>query len=178
MKREEQKNTTAVKKMVFTALSIAIICVATMYIQVTIPLGYAHFGNTFILLASWLFGKKTGAISSAIGSALADFLTGFAIWIIPTLIIKSIMGLIIGTLSNSGNAPRKVSSPGLLAAALLSNGWMVIGYTFSGAILYGSIAAGLSSTPGLVLEGVVNIIVFYILAVILEKSSAIKIITR
>ncbi|SHI36562.1 ECF transporter S component [Parasporobacterium paucivorans] len=174
----ENKEGISVKKLVYAALATALICISTMFIQVTIPLGYAHFGNTFILLSSYLFGKRVGAASAAVGSALADFLTGYAIWIIPTLIIKSIMGFVIGSLSNKNNHPKKVASAGLLAGAVISNAWMVVGYTFSGAILYGSLAAGLASTPGLILEGVVNIVAFYILAFILEKSSFIKTMTR
>ena len=54
-------------------------------------------------------------------------------------------------------------------AAILSMAWMVIGYTAVGSILYGSFAAGLASAPGLILEGVVNIVAYYAIAAALEK---------
>ena len=54
-------------------------------------------------------------------------------------------------------------------AAILSMAWMVIGYTAVGSILYGSPAAGLASAPGLILEGVVNIVAYYAIAAALEK---------
>jgi hypothetical protein len=52
----------------------------------------------------------------------------------------------------------------LLAACLV----MAAGYTLFGAILYDSLAAGLSSAPGLLLEGGVNIAAFYLAAVVLK----------
>ena len=48
--------------------------------------------------------------------------------------------------------------------------WMVIGYTAVGSILYGSFAAGLASSPGLITEGVVNIAVYFAAAAVLEKA--------
>ena len=55
-------------------------------------------------------------------------------------------------------------------AAILSMAWMVIGYTAVGSILYGSFAAGLASSPGLITEGVVNIAVYFAAAAVLEKA--------
>ena len=37
------------------ALLIALVCVSTMVIQIPIPLGYMHLGNTCILLAGAMF---------------------------------------------------------------------------------------------------------------------------
>lgn len=172
------KNKISAKTICITALSMALICVSTMFIQIHIPLGYAHFGNTFILLIACCFGKKVGLISAGFGSALADLLSGFAIWIIPTLIIKMIMGFMIGMIAQKKDGSFKMISIKVLLAAVLSNVWMVIGYTLSGAIIYGSLATGLTSSPGLIFEGVVNIILFYIIGFILEKSKVFTLIRK
>lgn len=103
MKKNTAKNVTV------NALSIALVCIATMAIQIPIPLGYMHLGNTCILLVAALFGPVTGLLAGGIGSALADMLTGYAQWIIPTLIIKSIMGFAIGAIA----IKRKQSSHGI-----------------------------------------------------------------
>ena len=162
------------KTITITALSMAIICISTMFIQVPIPLGYAHLGNVFILLVSTIFGRRIGMISSGFGSALADLLTGFSMWILPTLIIKIIMGLIIASIAYNKNKPFKIFSIRVLIASILSVSWMVIGYTFSGAMLYGSIAAGIASAPGLIIEGIAAIIVFYLIGGIIEKSNVLS----
>ena len=83
-------------KLAINALGIAMVAIATMFLQFPIPLGYAHLGNCFILLFAVFFGPETGLVAGGIGSALADLLTGYTVWVIPTLIIKSIMGYLIG----------------------------------------------------------------------------------
>lgn len=89
------------KQIVINALMIALVFVGTFSIRIPIPLteGYIHGGDSMIFLAAILFGWKTGAIAGGIGSALAD-LIGYPHWVIPTLIIKSIMGGLIGYLTH------------------------------------------------------------------------------
>ena len=51
---------------------------------------------------------------------------------------------------------------------------MTVSYTIAGAVLYGSLEAGLASTPGLAMEGVMNAVVFLILAKPLQKIKLLK----
>lgn len=73
---------------------MALTCIATMLIQIPIPLGYAHLGDSVILITAYLFGPVVGALAGGIGSAMADILTGYPVWAVPTLLIKTIMPLI------------------------------------------------------------------------------------
>ena len=52
----------------------------------------------------------------------------------------------------------------------ISMAWMAAGYTVMGSVLYGSLAAGLASSPGLIIEGIVNIVVYFAAAAVLEKA--------
>ena len=55
----------------------------------------------------------------------------------------------------------------IIAALLLSSLWMAAAYTLAGAVLYASMSAALASSPGLVMEGIVNsIIAFFLLWII------------
>ena len=83
-----------VTQMCITAVFMALTCVATMVVQIPIPLGYAHLGDSVILICAFFFGPVVGALAGGIGSAMADILTGFAVWAVPTLIIKTIMPII------------------------------------------------------------------------------------
>ena len=80
-----------------TAVCMALTCIATMLIQIPIPLGYAHLGDSVILITAYLFGPVVGALAGGIGSAMADILTGYPVWAVPTLLIKTIMPLIACT---------------------------------------------------------------------------------
>lgn len=152
-----------------TGLFTAIICIATMVIQIPIPLGYAHLGDCMILLASVCLGKKMGMFAGGVGSALADCLTGFVYWAPATLIIKAAMGFMAAALIRDGEGKFKVFSVRTAVAAVLTLLFMVAGYVIAGAIIYGSIAAGISSAPGLLVKSIVNLVVFYAVAELLKR---------
>ncbi len=157
------------RELCLAALFTALVFVMTYVPKIPIPLGYAHLGNAAVFLGVILMDKQKGAIAGAIGSALADLIGGFAIWILPTLLIKYIMALIFGSLysknSQGGFDFTAKSIIGLAAACV----WMVAAYTLFGAFLYDSLEAGLASTPGLAMEGLMNAVVFLIFAKACQK---------
>ncbi|WP_250160173.1 ECF transporter S component [Caloranaerobacter azorensis] len=86
----------SVKKLTYGGLMIALVFVATAIIpQIPIPFteGYIHAGDSMIFVAAILLGWKYGAIAGGLGSSLADLYLGYTHWVVPTLIIKGIMGL-------------------------------------------------------------------------------------
>lgn len=153
---------TSVYSLTTNALSIALVCLSTMLFKVPIPLGYAHLGNAFILLSAVFFGPLTGFLAGGFGSALADFLSGYPQWILPTWIIKGIMGLVIGLIAeNDGRIRMKGIRTALSAAA--GTAIMIAGYFIAGIILYGSVYTSSTQLPGLTAEGIVGILLFYII---------------
>lgn len=163
-------STFKMKHLCLTAVFMALTMITTMYIQIPIPLGYANLGNSVIMVASFFFGPATGLIAGGVGSALADFLTGYPMWCLPTFIIKSVMGLVFYYIARGGKKNPKVLSIRTALACLVVIVWATAGYTISGCILYGGLEAGLASTPGLAMEGVLHIVLFYLLAFPLEKA--------
>lgn len=165
-------------KICITAVFIALVYIATAFIQIPIPLGYAHLGNSIILLASLLLTPRIACISGGIGSSMADILTGFPIWAVPTLIIKIGIALIASSIFSLGKKSKSIYSKRTFAGTAASMIFMTAGYTVAGAILYGSVASGLSSAPGLFAEGIVNIIVFYAIGIILDKAGIKRLISQ
>lgn len=165
-------------KICITAVFIALVYISTAFIQIPIPLGYAHPGNSIILLASLLFTPQIACISGAIGSCMADILTGFPIWAVPTLIIKTGIALIASSMFSFGGKSKSIYSKRTFAGAAASMIFMAAGYTISGAVIYGSVASGLASAPGLLAEGVVNIIVFYGIGTILDKAGIKRLVSQ
>lgn len=163
------------KYVTINALSIALVCIATMAIQIPIPLGYMHLGNTCILLVAVLFGPTTGLLAGGIGSALADLLTGYAQWVIPTLIIKSIMGFAIGAIAYKKGDKFQMISVRTFLGSVAGVVIMIFGYFAAGAIMNGSIYTGWTQVPGLTLEGVIGMVVFYAIGLVLEKAKVTRI---
>lgn len=152
------------RELSLTAIMSAFVFIATFIPKIPIPLGYAHLGDAAIFLIIFVCGRKTGILSGVIGSAFADLLSGFPIWILPTIFIKAGMAEIFLRLKD------KNILLGLIAASL----FMTAGYTFAGAILYDSLTAGLTSTPGLLLKLVVNIFVAVIIISAIKNKNFIR----
>ena len=63
------KNATT-KKLVMTALMMALTMVATMFIRIPLPLGYVNLGDVFVLLSVFILGPVYGTIAAGVGSGL------------------------------------------------------------------------------------------------------------
>lgn len=164
---------TNVRRMTSAAMGAALVCIATSMFQFPIPLGYAHLGNCMILLFGVYFDPWVGAAAGGIGSMLSDLMT-YPQWALPTLLIKSLMGLAVSMLAKKrGEAPR-LRAPRTLLAVLTGIMIMILGYFLGGTILYGSIVTGAAQLPGLAAEGAVGILLFYVIGASLEAAGLTK----
>lgn len=163
-------NTFSAKKLTLTALAIALVCVTTAYTHIPIPLGYMHLGNVCILLCSFLFPAEIGLLAGGVGSALSDLLTGFPQWIIPTLIIKSLMGYAVSKIAHNKTGSARMLTVRTAVAAVTGILIMIAGYFIAGILLYDGVAASLPQIPGLSLEGILGIAGFYLIGIALEKA--------
>lgn len=172
------KNSTkfSAQQLCSTALFMALVCISTLFFKINIPLGYAHLGNGFIFLASVFLGNPGGILCGGIGSALADMFGGYYAWILPTLLIKSIMGGVVSWIACDKNGKAKLLSAKTFFALLAGTVVMVFGYFLAGTVMEGSIAAGAAQIPGLLGEDIVGIILFYVLGIALEKAGVYKLI--
>lgn len=160
------------QKVCISAVLMALVCIATLFFKVPIPLGYAHLGNAFIFLAAFLLDNPEALIVAGVGSALADMLGGYTEWIIPTLIIKCIMGFVIAAIMHRGHSNKGVLNINSVAGVLVGSVEMVLGYFIAGSIIYGNIVTGAAQIPGLISEAIVGIVLFYLLAFALQKTGA------
>ncbi|EJO19286.1 ECF-type riboflavin transporter, S component [Selenomonas sp. FOBRC6] len=168
MEHQNMKKTSfTTQELVFTALMTALVFVATYLPHIPIPLGYAHLGDAVIFLLALLAPRRAALFAACIGSALADLLGGFALWIVPTLVIKFVMAEIVYRIGRRGDAI--VPRASIIAALLLSSLWMAAAYTLAGAVLYASMSAALASTPGLLMEGLVNSVLALLLLPMLRE---------
>lgn len=170
MKTESRKS---VQRLTAAALGTALVCIATRVFQFPIPLGYAHLGNCMILLFAVYFDPWVGAVAGGVGSALADLLS-FPEWTLPTLIIKTLMGFAASVIAKRRGEQATVRSLRTALAAVTAIVIMVVGYFAAGSILYGSVVTGATQIPGLAAEGVVGIVLFYVIAAALEGAGAMK----
>lgn len=163
-----------IRKMTYTALFTAIICVLTMVVKIPSVNGYLNLGDCGVYAAAVIGGPFVGAFAGGVGSAAADLINGYATWILPTLIIKGIMGGVVGYLAKKHNPDKLVSVKNLLAMILMGI-WMVIGYYLADVIVFGEtqsgvIAALIAMVPN-VIQTTVGIIAANMLLAALSKMN-------
>ena len=151
------------RKMILTALFAALCCVSTMVIQVpTLTQGYIHLGDTFVLMCGFLLGPLYGSLAAGIGSAFADLLTGYMIYVPGTFIIKAVVALCAYLLN------KKIKN--ILVCGLISEIIMIVGYYFYAVILSGSFIASLSGIPTNAIQGVVGALLATLLVKPIRKN--------
>ena len=89
------KSTVTLKKLVMAALFAALACVATMSIKIPTPgtSGYIHPGDAIVILAGVVLGPAWGFLAGGIGSAMADLLGGYFVYVPITFVIKGLVSL-------------------------------------------------------------------------------------
>jgi len=121
-----------------SGIMAALVCVATMLIQIPIPAteGFFNIGDAMVMVASITFGPIVGGLAGGVGSALADALGGWYTWVPFTLVIKGAEGIVAGIIVGNKRTSRRV-----LAAWVLGGLIMVSGYFIVQVFLYGLGAA-------------------------------------
>lgn len=161
-------------KIVITALFAALICVATMIVQIPIPAtgGYANLGDGIILICAFLLHPLYAVIAAGLGSVLADLLVGFATYAPATLVIKAGVALVAALIFNrfgkgksAGRALATMVVCGILAEAL-----MVLGYFFYEAVVLGMGAGAAAGIVGNIGQGAVGVIVACVVTPVLARS--------
>ena len=113
-----------------------------------------------------MLGKKNGSMAGAIGASLADLLGGYSHYILPTFIIKLIMGLIMGLIIEKEIFKKYSCYFGALVASI----WQVAAYYIVGSIFVGSFISTLVDIPGNLLQSGVGILIAILLSNQLKKT--------
>lgn len=166
---ETTKQPVSARTITYTAVLAAVVFAMTFIPKIPIPFGYVHLGDAVIFVSALFFPRKQAGMATAVGSALSDFIGGFPLWVIPTLIIKYVMVEAVFWIARPDKLAQKPSAVRILAGCFVSALWMIAAYTISGAVLYGSAAAGTAMLPGLIGKGVVNLAIAYGLSLCLVR---------
>lgn len=179
-KREGEEFFMSTKKLCVNALLIALVCVLTMAVQVPVPAteGYIHLGDAAILVSAVFFGPEYGLIAGGLGSGLADLLSGYPHWVIPTLIIKSVMGFAVGHIAKYRVNHSKFLCFNTFLASFVGIVIMVFGYFVAGAIMKGSLIVSLASVPSNIVQGVSGMVIFGVVGTAFHSGKIYRLINK
>ena len=165
MEQTARKTQNQTKEIVITGLSIALVFVATVFINLRLPIGQGgliHLGNVPLFLVAILYGKKIGAIAGAFGMGLFDLMGGWTPWAPATFLIVGLMGYTVGWITE-----HKEGFFGYVLAILVACVIKIVGYYIAEALIYGNWVQPVMSIPGNLLQiGVAAIIVLPIVDVL------------
>lgn len=156
------------KKITLTGVFSAMIFVLTMFVKVTVPSGYVHFGDAMIYVCAVLLGSPWAMIAGALGEGLADVAGGFAMYAPATVIIKAIIAFLFSLCKNENKLLTVKSGIMTLPAALVTVG----GYFAADMIIDKSYA--FVDIPGNIIQGVGSAVIFIVIAAMLDKAKIIK----
>lgn len=129
----------ALKKITYLAVFCSLCFVSTLLIIIPLPNGYVNAGDVLVLLAGWCLGP-IGFISAALGSALADILSGYLIYAPVTFVVKGLVafvGYCMYKFTKKCFRNDKIDFLPRLMGALVAEVIMVLGYFIFESALYG-----------------------------------------
>jgi uncharacterized membrane protein len=116
------KKQNAVIQLSLMAIMSALVTVGTLIVRIPNPMGgYFNVGDVMIFVAALTFTPIIGGVAGGLGSCIADMI-GFPVFVVPTLVIKGLEGLIASLITNKKRLYRDV------LAVVAAGTEMVIGY--------------------------------------------------
>lgn len=153
-----------VKQIVFGALGIALVFLATWLIKIPNSIqGYLNLGDGFILLFASVMHPCLAWLVGGVGSALADIVGGYGIYAIPTLLIKGTEAVLVSYMVYKGRTSLRYIAYAL--GGLLMCG----GYFIADAIINQSWQLSLTGVPGNLLQAAFGYVIALIAFPLIQK---------
>lgn len=171
----ERKNThERLLKLCFSGMFAALICVATILIRIPAQVGegFLNLGDCFILIAAWTVGPYYGFAAGAVGSAIADILSGALVYAPGTFVIKGLIALTAALIFHALSTKSvKMRVPGLIIGAVSGEIVMIAGYFFYDAVILGfGFALTFFNMPTNLIQGALGAVIGVALMPIILKT--------
>ncbi len=152
------KTSKQIRNLCLTAMFGAIICILTIYVRIPTHTGYTHIGDSFIYLAGSILPAPYAAFAGALGAALADGLTGYYIWILPSIVIKTLTALCFTAKAKKILCKRNLFA---LAPAFIL---CAAGYYLAECLMTGNFVAPLAGIPGYIVQVAISAVIYVVLS--------------
>lgn len=137
------------RRIVMSGMFIALVTAST-FINIPYPGsagGLMHLGTLMLFIVALKFGKYYGALAGGVGMFIFDVLGGWMMWAPGTLLVRLLMGYIVGLISESKIGQGKIWWKNVLA--IIGGGLvMIVGYYLYEAIFLTSFGASTFSIVG------------------------------
>ena len=146
--------TLRVQDIVISALGMALVFLATYLLKIPNGIqGYVNMGDGFILLFASILNPFLSFLVGGVGSALADVVGGYGIYMIPTMLIKGCEAVLVSYLVSKGKTSYRYL--GYILGSII----MITGYFIVDAYVNQSWLLALSGIFGNVIQGGVGCVI-------------------
>ncbi|MCL2030714.1 MAG: TIGR04002 family protein [Oscillospiraceae bacterium] len=160
-----------IKRLALSAVLAAMTLALTSLGKIPVGNGYLHLGDSVIYLAACVLPFPYAALAAAVAGALSDALGGYAVYILPTLMIKALITLPFTPKSDTILTRRNAMM--VFPAGAIT----VAGYFMAGRILFGWPGA-MAGLPGDTLQAAGSAVLFLVFAAALDKAKLKKTLLR
>ena len=166
-------STLSFKKTKLIALSGLLAAMTFVITMIHVPTGngYTHAGDGVIYLAACILPTPYAVVSSAVGGLLADGLSGAAIWIPATIIIKALTALFFSPNTSKIVCPRNVMAiiPSLIICVL---GYTVYeGVFILGGLSWAIIGSAFVQLPSYIVQIIASSVLYISIGLVLDKMN-------
>lgn len=160
---------TNTKKLILCALFAALACAATLSVRIPTPGtgGYVHPGDAIVILSGVFLGPVYGALAAGIGSALADLIGGYFLYVPITLLVKGVIAALSGAVFLFIRQKGIFAYAGVIAGGIIDMILVPAGYFLCEIPLYGA-AGALASVPANFVQGIAGLILACVLFPVLS----------
>lgn len=152
-----------IKLICFSGLLAALVLVLTAFVHIPVHTGYVHVGDAFIYLGACLLPMPYAPLVGAVGAALADCISGYALWAPGSVIVKTLTVFLFTSKGNKMLNTRNILA--LIPAAALCVG----GYYLYEALITSNFAAPLAGMLGNLFQSVASAVIFIVVALAADK---------
>ena len=157
----------SIRTLVRASLFAALVFVVTKAVQFpTGGSGYIHIGDSIIYIATLFLPFPVAGLAGAVGAGLSDFLAGYPMYIIPTVIVKFLLVGIWGWIAKKGKS-RLVPNIIIAVCGIFIT---CVGYGLAEWIIYGDIKAAFAGMAFNSLQSIACGIIFIIVTLYIRST--------
>lgn len=156
-----------VLNMVYAAVFAAMIFALTRFIQIPVPggAGYLHFGDAMIYIVASTLGGPWALFASALGAAIADLSSVFAVYAPISAIVKVLIALPFVFVNKKSE---KILTPLTICLTIPSGVITVLGY-FLGDLIVNK-AYAVADIPMNIVQAVGSAIIFVVISAAFDAA--------
>lgn len=156
-----------VLNMVYAAVFAAMIFALTRFIQIPVPggAGYLHFGDAMIYIVASTLSGPWALLASALGAAIADLSSGFAVYAPISAIVKVLIALPFVLVNKKSE---KILTPLTICLTIPSGVITVLGYFLGDLIVNKSYAV--ADIPMNIVQAVGSAIIFVVISAAFDAA--------